>query len=207
MTILFTGFDPFGGETINPAWEAVKALPDMIGSTHIVKKEIPTVFGKAGETVIDTMKSEHPDAVICVGQAGGSTGIRVERIAVNLRDARGTDNAGYSPTDEPVMPGETGAYFATIPVKAIRDALNEAGISANLSNSAGLFVCNDTMYALLHHIACNAPAVLGGFIHVPFIPEQTEKKSPGTPSMPLAQITQALEIAAETTIAFLKSEK
>ena len=199
MTILFTGFDPFGGESINPAWEAVKMLPDRIENITIVKRQIPTIFGKAGEEVIKAISETQPDAVICVGQAGGSPGIRLERIAVNLRDARSADNAGYIPTDEPVYPGGNGAYFATIPVKAIRDALTEAGITAGLSNSAGLFVCNDTMYTLLRYIDITAPSLYGGFIHVPFIPEQTNNKAPDTPSMPLTEITRALEIAAAAT--------
>ena len=196
MTILFTGFDPFGGERVNPAFEAVRRLPGEIGGARIVKQELPTVFGRAGEVLISAIERERPDAVICVGQSGGSAAIAVERIGVNLRDARSADNAGRVATDEAIIPGGSGAYFATIPVKAIRDAITAAGIPAGLSTSAGLFVCNDVMYTLLHYAATRNPALRGGFIHVPYIPEQVDGKPEGTPSMALEEITRALEIAA-----------
>lgn len=198
MKILFTGFDPFGGEIVNPAWEAVAALPDTVAGVQIAKQQLPTIFGRAGEVLIDAIRREQPDAVICVGQAGGRTAVCLERIAVNLRDSGAKDNAGRIAQDEPIVPGGPAAYFATIPVKKIRDAVAAEGIPAQLSNSAGLFVCNDAMYTLLWYLEKHCPGTPGGFVHVPFIPEQAARREKPTFSLELAQITRALEIAAET---------
>ncbi|MBR6748299.1 MAG: pyroglutamyl-peptidase I [Clostridia bacterium] len=196
MKILFTGFDPFGGESINPAWEAVRGLPDVVAGAEIVKQQLPTIYGKAGEVLTGAIEREKPDAVVCVGQAGGRTAISLERIAVNLRDSAAKDNAGRTAEDEAIIPGGKTAYFATIPVKRIRDAIAAEGIAAGLSNSAGCFVCNDAMYTLLWYLEENYPGVRGGFVHVPFIPEQTKKREKPTYSMELREITRALEIAA-----------
>jgi pyroglutamyl-peptidase len=185
--LLITGFDPFGGESINPAWEAVKRLPDMVGEYVLCKLQIPTVFSLAGEQVLNEAARIQPDTILCIGQAGGRSAITPERIAVNIRDARIADNEGNQPRGEFVAPDGPAAYFATVPVLKMADAMEAAGIPATVSNSAGAFVCNDTLYGILHHFA--GSSVRCGFIHVPFIPEQ------GEPNMELENIVKALEIA------------
>lgn len=187
--LLITGFDPFGGETVNPAWEAVKKLPDRITDYTLYKLEIPTVFGLAAETVLAKAAQTQPDVILCIGQAGGRAAVTPERIAVNIRDARIPDNAGNQPGGEQIAPDGPAAYFATVPVKEMATAIENAGIAATVSNSAGAFVCNDTLYSLLHHYAHTDVKV--GFIHVPYLPEQ------GQPNMELEVITKALEAAIE----------
>ena len=187
--LLITGFDPFGGETVNPAWEAVKKLPDRITDYTLYKLEIPTVFGLAAETVLAKATDFQPDVILCIGQAGGRAAVTPERIAVNIRDARIPDNAGNQPGGEQIAPDGPAAYFATVPVKEMAAAIENAGIAASVSNSAGAFVCNDTLYSLLHHYAHTDVKV--GFIHVPYLPEQ------GQPNMELEVITKALEAAIE----------
>ena len=187
--LLINGFDPFGGETVNPAWEAVKKLPDRITDYTLYKLEIPTVFGLAAETVLAKATDFQPDVILCIGQAGGRAAVTPERIAVNIRDARIPDNAGNQPGGEQIAPDGPAAYFATIPVKEMAAAIENAGIAATVSNSAGAFVCNDTLYSLLHHYADTDVKV--GFIHVPYLPEQ------GQPNMELEVITKALEAAIE----------
>lgn len=187
--LLITGFDPFGGETVNPAWEAVKKLPDRITDYTLYKLEIPTVFGLAAETVLAKAAQTQPDLILCIGQAGGRAAVTPERIAVNIRDARIPDNAGNQPGGEQIAPDGPAAYFATVPVKEMATAIENAGIAATVSNSAGAFVCNDTLYSLLHHYAHTDVKV--GFIHVPYLPEQ------GQPNMELEVITKALEAAIE----------
>ena len=191
-TILVTGFDPFGGETINPAWEAVSRLPDEIGACRVEKLCVPTVFGEAGRVALDRAARVNPQAVLCVGQAGGRSAVTPEMVAINLRHASIPDNAGNRPQDEPVVPGGPAAYFATLPVRAIARRISEAGIQAAVSYSAGAFVCNDLMYTVLHHFA--GTGVRAGFIHVPFLPEQAKNSAP---SMPLDMIVRALEEAID----------
>lgn len=185
--LLITGFNPFGGANINPAWEAVKLLPDRIGDFTLCKLEIPTVFGLAAERVLEKAAEFQPDVILCIGQAGGRASVTPERIAVNIRDAKIPDNAGNQPCGEFVVPEGPAAYFATVPVAEIAQAIREAHIPGTVSNSAGAFVCNDTLYALLHHFAGTSVKV--GFIHVPWLPEQ------GTPSLPLEQTAAALAAA------------
>ena len=195
MKVLVTGFDPFGGESINPAYEAVKMLPDEIAGAQIIKREIPTSFTRGTAEVVRQIELCQPDLVLNVGQAGGAAGLRVERVAINLMDARIPDNDGFSPVDIPVeKDGET-AYFTTLPVKKMVEAMKEAGIPAGLSYSAGSYVCNTVMYAGLSLAAHEFPAMRSGFIHVPFIPEQLEGKKEGTPAMELSMIAKGLEAA------------
>ena len=196
MKLLITGFTPFGGEKLNTSWEAVKRLPDRIGETELIRREVPTAFDESGAALRAAIEALRPDAVLCVGQYGGASCIRVERVAVNLRDARIADNAGAQPVDQPVVPGGPDAYFATVPTRGIVDALREAGIPAQLSYSAGTFVCNDLLYCALHESARQYPAMRCGFLHVPFLPEQAKDGS--APSMSLELMTRALTIAAET---------
>ncbi|MBE6960124.1 MAG: pyroglutamyl-peptidase I [Ruminococcaceae bacterium] len=185
--LLITGFDPFGGEQINPAWEAVNALPEQVGEYTLCKLQIPTVFGLAAEKVLAFADSCHPDAILCIGQAGGRSAITPERIAVNIRDGKIPDNAGFRPNGEQVSADGPAAYFTTLPVADMVAAISTTGVPAVASNSAGAFVCNDTLYSLLHHYAGTAVRV--GFIHVPYLPEQ------GTPNLPLADIVRGLEAA------------
>lgn len=187
--LLITGFEPFGGEKINPSWESVTLLPDIIGDFELTKLEIPVVFGKAAEIVIAKAEEMEPDAVICVGQAGGRTGITPEMVAVNLRFASIPDNEGNQPNDEPCVPGGENAYFSTLPVRKMTATIAENNIPCSVSYSAGTYVCNDLIYHVLHRFK-NAETK-ACFIHVPFIPQQTEDK----PNLPLETIAKALEIA------------
>ena len=187
--LLITGFEPFGGEKINPAWEAVKLLPDEIGSFVLKKIEVPTVFGKAAETVLKAADEFHPDAVICVGQAGGRAAVTPEMVAINLRFASISDNEDNQPKDEPIIPGGPNAYFSTLPVRKMAKAISDAGIPAAVSYSAGAFVCNDLIYSIPRRF--EGTKTTACFIHVPFLPEQTADK----PSMALETIAKALEIA------------
>ena len=187
--LLITGFEPFGGEKINPSWEAVKLLPDFIGDFEIIKAEIPVVFEKAAEKVLAKAEEIKPEAIICVGQAGGRNGITPEMVAVNLRFASIPDNEGNQPKDIPCVPGGENAYFASLPVRKMTAAISEAGIASSVSYSAGTYVCNDLIYHVLHRY--NGTDTKSCFIHVPFIPEQTQDK----PSMELETIAKALEIA------------
>ena len=198
--ILITGFDPFGGESVNPSFEAVRALPDIIDGVSMKKLQLPTVFDEAADLVIREVERLHPTAVISVGQAGGRRAVTVERVAINLQDARIADNAGNAPQDRAIVPGGPAAYFATLPIRAMVSAITAAGLPAAISNSAGTFVCNDVMYRVLHHLATHAPATPGGFIHVPFIPEQVVGKPADTYAMPLTDITRALSLAISATI-------
>lgn len=200
MKIMITGFDPFGGEPVNPAYEAVKLLPDEIGGAQIIKLEVPTVFGKAGEVLEANIKAEQPDAVICVGQAGGRSGMTVEKVAINFQDARIPDNDNQQPVDKPIKEDGETAYFATIPVKAMVAKMRENGIPAFISYTAGTYVCNDLMYTLLYLIDKKYPQMRGGFIHVPYAMEQTIDKPIGTASMALPVIAKALEYAVLAVI-------
>lgn len=160
MKILITGFEPFGGESVNPAYEAVKLLPDMAGDIQIVKMEIPTVFGEAGKVVETGILQHQPDAVICVGQAGRRADIGVERVAINLVEASIPDNAGNQPMDVKVQEDGDTAYFATIPVKAMVKNIKDHGIPASISYTAGTYVCNSVMYDLLYLIDRKYPSIL-----------------------------------------------
>lgn len=194
MKVLITGFDPFGGEKINPAWEAVRALPDNIDGIEVVKLQIPTVFKKSAKKLFENIDSVKPDVVICVGQAGGRYEFCVERVAINLDDGRIPDNEGYQPVDVKVFEDGENAYFSTLPIKAIVEEVKKAGIPAAVSNTAGTYVCNHIMYSLLYYLNKNNLNIKGGFIHVPFIPEQVVEKK-NTPYMELTRITKALEIS------------
>lgn len=188
--ILVTGFDPFGGETRNPAAEAVMALPDRIGDLELVKLEIPTVFGLAAETVLRAAEDIRPDFILCVGQAGGRAAITPEVVAINLREARIPDNAGNQPQNLPVVEGGPAAYFSTLPIREMAEAVRAEGIPCALSYSAGVFVCNDLLYTLLHRY--DGASVRVGFIHVPYLPEQAKE---GVASLPPADTVRGLTAA------------
>lgn len=188
--LIITGFDPFGGETVNPAWEAVSRLPDTVGGYRLTKLQIPTVFAKAAEQVLAAAGADAPDVILCVGQAGGREAVTPERVAINCMDARIPDNAGNQPREKLVISGGPDGIFSTVPVRKMADAIEEVGIPGKVSNTAGTFVCNDTLYRLLHHYAGTAVRV--GFIHVPHLPEQAKA---GGASMPLEDIIRGLSAA------------
>ncbi|ADI26779.1 pyroglutamyl-peptidase I [Geobacillus sp. C56-T3] len=198
--VLVTGFDPFGGETVNPSLEAVKQAAGWKNDRYIVEvREIPTVFGQSLEILHDAMKQVDPDIVICVGQAGGRADISVERVAVNINDARIPDNEGHQPIDEPVVPGGPVGYWSTLPVKAIVHELRRHGIPASVSYTAGTFVCNHVFYGLMHYIAQVKMPIRAGFIHIPYLSEQAARH-PGQPSMALETIVKGLRIAIDVTV-------
>jgi pyroglutamyl-peptidase len=188
--LLITGFEPFGGEEINPSWEAVSCLPDEIGGYTLTKLRIPVVFGKAAEAVLAKGAEISPDVILCVGQAGGRTAITPELVAINLRHAKIPDNEGQQPKDEPIFPDENCAYFSTLPVRQMAEAVNALGIASQVSYSAGAYVCNDVLYTLLAHYKGRKTRV--GFIHIPYA--STQEKDP---CLPLEQITRGLTIAIE----------
>lgn len=201
MKVLVTGFAPFGGETMNPSYEAVKAMPERIDGAPIIKLQVPVEFEGAEAVLESALRLHQPDIVLCVGQAGGHAGIAVERVAINLRDASMPDQAGKQPVDEPVRADGTAAYFSSLPGKAIVTALQAAGIPAFVSNTAGTYVCNDLMYTLLYWIDRHGLRMRGGFIHVPYAMEQAAYKPQGTPSMALPEIARGLELAVKTVLA------
>ncbi len=186
-TILVTGFEPFGGEPVNPSWEIARALDGWTCEGHVVRSALlPCVFVDALHRLDEAIAAHRPDLVICLGQAGGRAEISIERAALNVDDARIPDNLGRQPLDAAVVPDGPAAYFSTLPIKAIARDLREAGVAAAVSNTAGTFVCNHVFYGLMHRLA-TTPALArarGGFVHVPFTPEQVAGKT-GLPSMPL----------------------
>ena len=201
MKIIVTGFDPFGGEKINPSIECVKALPGIKG-VELIRLELPTVFKESAKRLNEVINEVKPDAVLSVGQAGGRPGITMERIAINVDDARIPDNISQQPIDEIIQTEGAAAYFSTLPIKRIVKAIREAGISAEVSNSAGTFVCNHIMYQALFAATKAEKTFKAGFMHIPFIPEQTTDK----PSLPLEESTKALQIAIETIRDYLNDE-
>lgn len=201
MRVLVTGFDPFGGENINPAYEAVRGLEDHILGVEIIKKEIPTVFHKSIEILEKLIIDENPDIIICIGQAGGRFDISLERIAINIDDARIKDNEGNQPIDAIIYEDGENAYFSKLPIKRMARKIREAGIPASISNTAGTFVCNHIMYGLLYLINNKYPSIRGGFIHVPYLPEQVLSKG-NLPSMSLDNIREGLKLAIEAAIGY-----
>lgn len=204
--VLITGFDPFGGATINPAFEAVKLLPETIQDAEIIKIEIPTVFKKDGEVLEAAIKEYQPDIVLCVGQAGGRSGVTIEKVAINLMEARIPDNDGQQPLNQAIHEDGENAYFATIPVKTMVNSVKAQNIPSSVSYTAGTFVCNDIMYRLLYLAEKEYPAMRGGFIHVPYLPEQVTELPEGTPSMSADLISQALAAAIEAAISNTQDE-
>ena len=190
--ILLCAFDPFGGEKINPALEAVRLV--RFDSAEVEKCEVPTVFYKSVNTVIKRIEEYRPDAVLMIGQAGGRDKITPERVAINISDARIDDNEGNRPCDEPIVSGAPAAYFSSLPIKASAERLAAEGIPSAISNSAGTFVCNHLMYGVLNYISERGYGCVAGFIHIPFLPEQVADK-PSLPSLSLDQDVRAIELA------------
>lgn len=198
MKALITGFEPFGGENINPSYEIVKRLPDQLDDCDIIKIEIPTVFGKSINKLAELIKENEPDFVICIGQAGGESTMRLEKVAINLNEARIPDNDGNQPQGEAIdADGET-AYFSNLPLKGIVRNLIDEGIPASISYTAGTFVCNHIFYGLMNVIKKEGYGIKGGFVHVPYLPEQVVDKK-ATAHMTLDMMVKAIEIAIKTT--------
>ena len=197
-TVLLTGFEAFGGETVNPSWLAVQALhgKSVLGR-KIVAAQLPTVFDDSLKVLRDKLNQYQPELVICVGQAGGRGAISLERVALNVNDARIPDNAGAQPVDTPVFAKGPAAYFTGLPIKAMLQALQNQGFPVEVSQTAGTFVCNHVFYGLMHFLATQRglKAARGGFIHVPFLPEQ------GAPAMPLDEIVLGLKVAVRAALA------
>ena len=192
MKILVTGFDPFGGEKVNPALEAVKSLPSEIHGAEIHWVEIPTVFYKSAEVLEAEIVRYQPDVVLCIGQAGGRASLTPERVAINQDDARIPDNQGNQPIDTPIRLDGEAAYFSTLPIKAMVQAIKEVGLPATVSNTAGTFVCNHLMYQALYLADKKFPHMRAGFMHIPYMIEQVINK-PNTASMNLADIVKGIE--------------
>jgi pyroglutamyl-peptidase len=201
MRVLVTGFEPFAGEGINPSYEAVKKLQDYNFNFELYTAEIPTVFYDSLDNLNRLLDDIKPKIVICVGQAGGRSNISLERVAINVDDARIKDNSGNRPIDTKIKLKGKNAYFSKLPIKAIVKELRINNIPATVSNTAGTFVCNHLMYGLLHLINTRYPEIKGGFIHVPYIPGQVVDKKEES-SMSLSNITKSLSIAVKTSIAY-----
>ncbi len=189
--LLISGFMPFGGENINPSWEAVKALPEKIGEYEITKVCLPVVFGEAYRAALRAAREISADAILCIGQAGGRASVTPELVGINLRHASIPDNEGNQPKDEPIIEGGAKAHFSTLPVRKMSQAIRASGVPAELSYSAGAYVCNDLLYSLLAELENTNTRM--AFIHVPYIPEQKK-----TPNLPLDDIVKALTIAIES---------
>ena len=205
MRVLITGFDKFGGESINPSSLCVNSLPDVIDNIEIKKVTLPTVFKDSSRVLEENIKSFSPNIVICVGQAGGRNKITPERIAINIDDARIPDNIGNSPIDEAIRKDGENAYFSTLPIKAIVDELNKNNIPSSISNTAGTFVCNHIMYEALYLTSNKYPNIKAGFIHIPYIEEQILDK-PNMPYMKKEDIIVALELIIKTAVNYYDKE-
>ncbi|PWB63063.1 MAG: pyroglutamyl-peptidase I [Betaproteobacteria bacterium] len=204
--VLVTGFEPFGGEDINPSWEICRALPAAIGRSPLETLLVPTQFRRAIEVVAEAIERTDPTLVILLGQAGGRACVSVERVAINIDDARIADNAGARPIDEPVAAAGPPAYFATVPIKAMVAAIRDAGIPAEVSNSAGTFVCNHLFYGTLHYLAASGRDARAGFIHVPWLESQAVSR-PGEPAMALATMVRGVEAAIAAALATAEDVK
>lgn len=201
MKILVTGFDPFGGEQTNPAIEVVKRLPDEINGAHIIKLEIPTVFGKSAEVLEAAMEKEQPDYVLNIGQAGGRSGLTPERVAINQDDARIPDNDGNQPIDTAIQEDGESAYFSQLPIKAMVSAIQKEGLPASVSNTAGTFVCNHIMYQAIYLNDKKFPNTKAGFMHVPFLTEQVVDRA-DTASMSLEDIVKGTIASISAIVEF-----
>ena len=205
MRVLITGFDKFGGESINPSSLCINSLPDNIDNIEIKKITLPTIFKDSSQVLEENIKSFSPNIVICVGQAGGRSKITPERIAINIDDARIPDNIGNSPIDKTIRKDGENAYFSTLPIKAIVDGLNKNNIPSAISNTAGTFVCNHIMYESLYLASTKYPHIKAGFIHIPFIEEQVLDK-PNMPFMKKEDIIIALELIIKTAVNYFDKE-
>jgi len=206
-TVLITGIEPFDGESLNPSWEAARHLDGLeIGGARVVARQLPCVIGKVVGVLRQAIDDVRPDLVICLGQAGGRSDITVERVAINVVDARIPDNEGHQPIDEPVVQGGPTAYFSSLPIKAIVRDLRAGGVPASVSLTAGTYNCNTIFYGLAHFIATERPALRGGFVHVPYLPEMATRH-PGAPSLALEVLLHGVKIMVATSLAVTQDVK
>jgi len=200
--VLVTGFDPFGGAALNPSWMLAQALHGrQIARHRIVAAQLPTVFSLSAQRLAGLLREHRPALVVCLGMAAGRPAISLERVAINVDDARIPDNRGAQPVDGPVVPGGPSAYFSGLPVKAMLQAMRDAGIAAELSNSAGTFVCNHVFYALMHQLATRRGLrnTRGGFIHLPCLPQQMAELG-AAHSMALADMVRGLQVGIRAAL-------
>ena len=198
--VLVTGFEPFGGETTNPSWQVAEMLPGSVAGFSVAKLRVPCEFRRAIEVVAQAIERHEPALVVCLGQAGGRSRIGVERVAINVDDARAPDNAGRQPVDEPIAVGGPPAYFATLPVKAMVAGMRAAGVPVELSNTAGTYVCNHLMYGVLHFLAGSGRSARAGFLHLPYSEAQVLDKA-GLAAMSLATMARGIEAAIAAAVA------
>ena len=199
-TLLLTGFEPFGGEAVNPSWQVAQALDgERIAGVTVQALQLPCVFGAARQALDAALSGSRPVLVLALGQAGGRDGFTVERVAINVDDGRIPDNAGQQPIDTPVVAGGPAAYFATLPIKAVVAGLLQAGWPAAVSQTAGTYVCNHVFYGLMHNLR-RRRSVRAGFMHLPWLPEQAAALA-GQPSLPLAVQTAGVRLALQTALA------
>ena len=200
-TVLLAGFEPFDSDTVNPSWEVARALDgSRVGGAQVHAIKLPCVFGRALTELERAMSRWQPQLIICAGLASGRADISIERIAINVDDARIPDNDGAQPVDVAVADTGPAAYFSTLPIKAILRGLRTAGLPGGLSNTAGTFVCNHVFYGLMHRLARHPDTARGGFVHLPCLPEQADHH-PGAPTLPLVTQTQAMRLIIETALA------
>jgi pyroglutamyl-peptidase len=199
-TILVTGIDPFDGESINPSWEAARALEgERFGDAIVKARQLPCVIAKVNKALEVLIEELNPSLVICLGQASGRANISLERVAINIIDARIPDNEGKQPVDEPVVAEGPVAYFSTLPIKAIARALKRDGIPVSISQTAGTYNCNAIFYGLAHYIATRRPTMRGGFVHVPYLPEMAVRH-PGAASMALSTLISGVRTIVRTSL-------
>ena len=198
MKALVTGFDAFGGDKINPSSLAIRQLKRKLGGVAIHTTVLPTSYARSSIALRGAIHEVRPDIVLCVGQAGGRAELCLERIAINVQDARIKDNDGKQPVDRLVVRDGPAAHFATLPIKACVAAMRQAGLAATVSNTAGTFVCNHILYALMDIASRHPTPLRGGFLHVPYAPEQIAKVGTA-PSMAVADITRGIEIILQVS--------
>ena len=186
MPILVTAFTPFGGDALNASQEILNALPATLGGVRLEKCLLPVSFRAAPRLALEAAERLRPEAIVCLGQAGGRDAVTPERVAVNLMDAKIPDNDGFQPVDEPVIPNAPAAYFSALPVKTMVEAMQRIGVPARLSNTAGTYVCNALMFAMLHQ----TKDIPRGFIHVPYLTEQGRGKT--VPSLPMETVLRGV---------------
>ena len=200
MKALVTGFDPFGGDAVNPSSLAVSRLKKKIGAVSVATAVLPTSYGRSAAVLREAIDEAKPDIVLCVGQAGGRTELSLERVGINVQDARIPDNDRNQPIDVPVRADGPAAYFATLPIKACVAEMRKAGLPAAVSNTAGTFVCNHILYSLMDFIDSHPASMRGGFLHIPYVPEQAARLG-GAPSMAVDDILRGIEIILATSAA------
>ena len=200
MKALVTGFDAFGGDAVNPSSLAVGRLKKRIGGVVVHTAQLPTSYAQSAKVLLAAIEKTRPDIVLCVGQAGGRSELCLERVAINVQDARIRDNDGKQPIDMPVVKDGPAAHFTTLPIKACVAEMRKAGLPAVVSNTAGTFVCNHILYALMDIIETHPAKMRGGFLHIPYVPEQAARLG-GAPSMAVADIVRGIEIIVATSAA------